>query len=82
MADSQDLSIEWLRQKVLELLQDASAADERDHPACAKYAELLFKMLPSREGRTVSTETTKAAMEAIANEKSTRARREVEERGA
>lgn len=43
---------EWLIKKLRKLLDGAAGEAETDHGACAKYAELIFKMLPhrSREG--------------------------------
>lgn len=38
--------IEWLKKKLVGLLEDAALRDPPDHQACAKYADLLFKMLP------------------------------------
>lgn len=40
------LSIEWLRDQLMVLLAQAQIADPPDHQACAKYADLLYKMLP------------------------------------
>lgn len=46
---------EWLKQKLITLLESASESEEPDHAACAKYpdhaacakyADLLWKMLP------------------------------------
>jgi hypothetical protein len=52
----QDLSLEWLRRKLVSLLEDASSVEERDHAACAKYADILFKMLPSHSKDSESTQ--------------------------
>jgi len=38
--------IEWLKKKLIGLLEDAEEREPPDHQACAKYADLLFKMLP------------------------------------
>lgn len=37
---------EWLKSKLVGLLEDAADRDPPDHAACAKYADLLWKMLP------------------------------------
>lgn len=37
---------EWLKRQLVSLLEGAMAAETPDHSACAKYADLLFKMLP------------------------------------
>lgn len=34
----------------MNLLEDATASSPPDHQACAKYADLLFKMLPKGSG--------------------------------
>lgn len=44
MADVVDTA--WLQRTILDLLLKASASSEPDHAACAKYADLLWKMLP------------------------------------
>ena len=36
----------WLQQQLVMLLEDARDQDKTDHQACAKYADLLWKMLP------------------------------------
>lgn len=38
--------VEWLKKKLVVLLEDAAAQETPDHQACAKYADLLYKMLP------------------------------------
>ncbi len=48
--EPQVLTVEWLREQVVSLLASATAADPPDHQACAKYADLLFKMLPKGSG--------------------------------
>lgn len=42
--------VEWLRRLLVRLLEKASDEPEPDHPACAKYAGLLWEMLPRAEG--------------------------------
>lgn len=42
--------VEWLRCLLVRLLEQAADDGEPDHAACAKYADLLFKMLPSSGG--------------------------------
>mgnify|MGYP003455167360 FL=1 len=58
MTTPPELSIEWLRAKLVTLLEDAATGDEPDHQACAKYADILFKMLPksSNEHRDIGAE--------------------------
>ena len=36
----------WLKSQLVSLMEDVIAAEQTDHTAAAKYAELLFKMLP------------------------------------
>lgn len=40
------VTLEWLQGKLVGLLQDAMAGEATDHQACAKYCDLLFKLLP------------------------------------
>jgi hypothetical protein len=40
---------QWLQEVLTGLLEHARSRDPPDHQACAKYAELLFKMLPKAE---------------------------------
>lgn len=37
---------EWLKTVLVDLLDNARMATPVDHQACAKYADLLWKMLP------------------------------------
>ena len=37
---------QWLEAQLVRLLIDAQDRDPPDHQACAKYADLLWKMLP------------------------------------
>lgn len=60
---------EWLKGKLIELLEDASAQDPKDHAACAKYADLLFKVLPRGEGKQAQD-----GLEAVRKEISARAK--------
>lgn len=43
----------WLQVQLVTLLQDAMEANPKDHAACAKYADLLWKMLPKNTGKDV-----------------------------
>lgn len=46
----------WLQGQLIELLAAARQGPEIDHAACAKYADLLYKMLPkgdSKESKSV-----------------------------
>lgn len=43
MSEAKDL--DWLKERVISLFQDASAGDV-DHAVCVKYAEILMKLLP------------------------------------
>lgn len=42
---------DWLKQQLVSLLEDAASQEPKDHAACAKYADLLWKMLPRSSGR-------------------------------
>jgi hypothetical protein len=45
--DREDVA--WLKRTVVALLKDATKgkeSDEVDHAACAKYAEILLKLMP------------------------------------
>lgn len=44
--DDRARDVEWLKRTLVGLLENAAGADVPEHAACAKYAELLFKMLP------------------------------------
>lgn len=67
---TQVLSIEWLRDQVVKLLAHAARGvegddgSEPDHAACAKYADLLYKMLPKGSGDAAAA-SPKLAQEAI-----------------
>ena len=67
MTTPPELSIEWLRAKLVTLLEDAATGDEPDHQACAKYADILFKMLPksSNEHRDIGAEELARARAAV-----------------
>ena len=67
MTQPTELSIEWLRAKLVTLLEDAATGDEPDHQACAKYADILFKMLPksSNEHRDIGAEELARARAAV-----------------
>lgn len=43
----------WLQAQLVALLEDAMEASPKDHGACAKYADLLWKMLPKSTGKEV-----------------------------
>lgn len=47
---SGDKDVDWLRALLVRLLENASSCEAPDHPACAKYADLLFRMLPHSNG--------------------------------
>ena len=51
---SQKKDSEWLKAQLINLLTDAIARDPVEHQACAKYAELLWKMLPKGTDKNVS----------------------------
>lgn len=40
------LDAEWLKGVLVKLLNEAQLQTPTDHQACAKYADLLYKMLP------------------------------------
>lgn len=64
--ESQELTVEWLRDQLIGLLGQAAAGEQPDHAACAKYADLLYKMLPKKEGSSrVSDEALVAARKAV-----------------
>lgn len=46
MAEPDRKDSEWLKTVLVGLLDDARMADPVDHGACAKYADLLWKILP------------------------------------
>lgn len=62
-----ELTVGWLRDQLVKLLEHASDLASPDHPACAKYADLLFKMLPrsGKEERAGNDEVIERAREAI-----------------
>lgn len=60
-------TVEWLRDQIVELLDDARKGEKVDHQACAKYAEILFKMLPKNEGNRIG-DAVRAAREALDRE--------------
>lgn len=65
----EERNIEWLAKKIGDLFETASKEQEPDHSACAKYAELLAKLLFPKIGKVDSGEgleqARKAAMAAI-----------------
>jgi len=64
--ESQELTVEWLKEKLIGLLDQAAEGEQPDHAACAKYADLLFKMLPKKDGKThVSDDALAAARKAV-----------------
>lgn len=69
MPDRQDpeLSIEWLRGKLVGLLNSAAEGQDPDHQACAKYADILYKMLPkgSSEQRGIPQGELERARQAV-----------------
>lgn len=67
---TQVLSIEWLRGQVVTLLAAAQLADPPDHQACAKYADLLYKMLPknSNDKGGLSSDELRRARDAVLGE--------------
>lgn len=46
MSDERARDVEWLKRTLVGLLENAAGLETPEHAACAKYAELLFKMLP------------------------------------
>lgn len=65
--EPQVLTVEWLREQVVVLLASATAQDPPDHQACAKYADLLFKMLPraARDGQGIAPDELERARKAV-----------------
>lgn len=62
-------SPEELLRLVWRLFDTAIAADKPDHPSCAKYAELLFKMMDKRPKKAPDDyETRMAAIAALRQE--------------
>lgn len=51
MEDDKLKDSDWLKSKLVDLLTDASEQSPKDHGACAKYADLLWKMLPRSVGK-------------------------------
>lgn len=47
-------TLDWLRDKVVDLFVDASSPGEKDHGVCVKYAEILMKLLPGNRGAGTS----------------------------
>lgn len=66
----QALSIEWLRDTLVTLLSLAQLQDPPDHQACAKYADLLYKMLPrqSNEKGALAPDELARARQAVLDE--------------
>jgi hypothetical protein len=60
---------EWLKDQLVELLKNAMARDQVEHQACAKYAELLWKMLPKKAETDVGKSTLDEVREKIRNAK-------------
>lgn len=60
-----ELTQEWLREQLVTLLAAAQTADPPDYAACAKFADLLYKMLPRGESRSVMDDVIKQAQDAI-----------------
>lgn len=41
------VTVPWLREQVMELLEQARQADPVDHAVCVRYLDFLFRMLPA-----------------------------------
>lgn len=68
MADRKE-DAEWLKDQLVNLLRDAMTRDPVEHQACAKYAELLWKMLPKATDKGVTKDTLDEVREKIRNAK-------------
>lgn len=56
-------TVGWLQEQLIELLAAARTGADIDHAACAKYADLLYKMLPKGD-----SEKTKAIGQQVREE--------------
>ena len=69
MAESSERDVVWLKKMLVSLLENAAGSEQPEHAACAKYAELLFKMLPKGKEEKPSDATIemvrKAMMEGV-----------------
>lgn len=54
--DGQEITSERLAQEAWDLLQEAKETDEIDHQVCAKYIELMSKVLLPKTQRTGSVD--------------------------
>lgn len=68
MADRKE-DAEWLKDQLVKLLKDAMGRDQVEHQACAKYAELLWKMLPKAQDKGVTQDTLASLREQLRNAK-------------
>lgn len=66
MADRKE-DAEWLKDQLVKLLKDAMGRDQVEHQACAKYAELLWKMLPKKQDGEVGKSTLDEVREKLRN---------------
>lgn len=67
--DDRKEDAEWLKDQLVNLLKDAMNRDQVEHQACAKYAELLWKMLPKKADDGASKSTLDEVREKIRNAK-------------
>lgn len=56
---------EWLKEVLVELLDNARLARPVDHGACAKYADLLWKILPKGNQKDPAKEDMDAIRKAV-----------------
>lgn len=69
MAEEQpEVSIDWLQKQIVTLLTVAKLGEQIDHQACAKYCELLYKMMP-KSTRNPAAEALEAVREGLKNER-------------
>lgn len=67
--DRKEVDREWLLGQLVDLLQDAKGGEKVEHIACAKYVELLYKMLPASTGKSVSDEALEAIRRGVQEER-------------
>jgi hypothetical protein len=67
--DDRKEDAEWLKCQLVNLLKDAMHRGQVEHQACAKYAELLWKMLPKKAETDVGKSTLDEVREKIRNAK-------------
>lgn len=67
--DRKEVDREWLLGELVDLLRDAKSGEKVEHIACAKYVELLYKMLPPATGKSVADETLDALRRGVQEQK-------------